>query len=137
MAKAEFEIPEIEEYIEVPDVTPGTMAHSKPFVAKPEFQEPLNFPGELPEDWQEQAITAGNGDGIFQINSSTGEITIADNTNLDYETTTSYTLTLTVGDGVNTSLEETVDIDITPVNDPPTTSPVTLAPMDEDRKSVV
>ena len=58
MAKADFEIPELQEYPEIPAVVPGTMAHSKPFVAKPEFQEPLNFPGELPEDWQEQAISA-------------------------------------------------------------------------------
>ena len=37
-------------------------------------------------------ITAGNGDGVFEINSSTGEITIADNTNLDREVTGSYIL---------------------------------------------
>jgi len=42
----------------VPPVTPGTMAHSKPFIAKPEFQEPLNFPGELPDDWHDRAIDA-------------------------------------------------------------------------------
>jgi Fe-S oxidoreductase len=58
MAKAEFEIPEIEEYIEVPDVTPGTMAHSSPFVAKPEFQEPLGYTGEVPADWKEKTLEA-------------------------------------------------------------------------------
>ena len=51
------------------------------------------------QDW---AITAGNADGIFTIDPASGEITIADNTNLDYEVTTSYVLTLAVGDGVNT-----------------------------------
>jgi Fe-S oxidoreductase len=58
MAKVEFEIPKLQEYPEVPPVTPGTMAHSKPFIAKPEFQEPLNFPGELPDDWHDRAIDA-------------------------------------------------------------------------------
>ena len=58
MAKVEFEIPKLQEYPEVPPVVPGTMAHSKPFIAKPEFQEPLNFPGELPDDWHDKAIEA-------------------------------------------------------------------------------
>jgi Fe-S oxidoreductase len=58
MAKVEFQIPELQEYPEVPSIEPGTMAHSKPFVAKPQFQEPLNFPGELPEDWHDKAIDA-------------------------------------------------------------------------------
>ncbi len=58
MAKVEFKIPELKEFPEVPPIEVGTMAHSKPFVAKPQFQEPLNFPGELPEDWQDQAIEA-------------------------------------------------------------------------------
>jgi len=58
MAKADFEIPQLQEYPEIPAVVPGTMAHSKPFIAKPEFQEPLHFPGELPDDWKDQAIEA-------------------------------------------------------------------------------
>ncbi len=33
------------------------MAHSKPFVAKPEFQESLGFPGELVDDWHDKAIS--------------------------------------------------------------------------------
>ena len=31
------------------------MAHSKPFVAKEQFQEPLGFPGELVDNWQQVA----------------------------------------------------------------------------------
>jgi Fe-S oxidoreductase len=58
MAKVEFQIPELKEYPEIPAVVPGTMAHSKPYIAKPEFQEALNFPGELPDDWHDQAIEA-------------------------------------------------------------------------------
>ena len=58
MAKAEFEIPEIEEFIEVPEVTPGTMAHSSPYVAKPDFQETLGYAGEVPDDWKEKTLEA-------------------------------------------------------------------------------
>ena len=56
MAKADFQVPELQEYPEIPAIQPGTMAHSSPFLSKPEFQEPLNFPGELVDDWQEKAI---------------------------------------------------------------------------------
>ena len=58
MAKADFEIPELKEFPEVPSVVVGTMAHSQPYIAKPEFQEPLGFPGELPDDWHDKAIDA-------------------------------------------------------------------------------
>ncbi len=58
MAKVEFQIPELKEYPEIPAVVSGTMAHSKPYIAKPQFQEALNFPGELPDDWHDQAIEA-------------------------------------------------------------------------------
>ena len=66
---------------------------------------------------QSWTITAGNDDGIFAINGATGEITVLDNTNLDRETTDTYLLTLTVGDGVNTSAVQTVTINVTDVND--------------------
>jgi Fe-S oxidoreductase len=56
MAKPEFEIPELKLDTEVPAVKEGTMAHSSPFIAKPEHQEPLNYPGELVEDWHDRAI---------------------------------------------------------------------------------
>jgi carbon monoxide dehydrogenase subunit G len=70
---------------------------------------------------QSWTITAGNDDQIFAIDGGTGQITVADNTNLDRETTGTYVLTLTVGDGVNTSDTETVTINVTDVND---TAPV-------------
>ncbi|WP_419603133.1 sulfate reduction electron transfer complex DsrMKJOP subunit DsrK [Thiolapillus sp.] len=58
MAKANFEVPELKEYPEVPKIEPGSMAHLETFKAKPEFQEALGFQGELQENWQEQAIEA-------------------------------------------------------------------------------
>ncbi len=58
MAKADYEIPELHEYVEVPELTPGTMAHSSPYVAKPEFQEPLGYVGEVQDDWKEKTLDA-------------------------------------------------------------------------------
>ncbi|MBV2094284.1 MAG: (Fe-S)-binding protein, partial [Candidatus Thiodiazotropha sp. (ex Codakia orbicularis)] len=56
MAGAEFETPELTEFIEVPKLVEGTMEHVTCFVAKPEHQEPLGFPGEKVENWKEVAI---------------------------------------------------------------------------------
>jgi Fe-S oxidoreductase len=57
MAKApEFPTPELGEHLSVPKLVEDTMSHSQPFVAKPEFQEALGFPGELVDDWQNVAV---------------------------------------------------------------------------------
>jgi len=56
MAKADFEVPELQEYPEIPALVEGTMAHSKPFTAKPEFQAELGFPGELVDGWEQTAL---------------------------------------------------------------------------------
>ena len=65
------------------------------------------------------AITGGNTDGIFAINSSNGEITVVDNSNLDFATNSSYTLSLTVSDGTNTSVIETAAISVIQGNQNP------------------
>jgi Fe-S oxidoreductase len=52
---ADFEVPVLKEYPVIPHIQEGTMAHSKPFVAKEQFQEPLGFPGELVDNWQQVA----------------------------------------------------------------------------------
>jgi len=54
---AAFETPALGEYPVIPLVRAGTMAHSKPFVAKPEYQQPLGFPGELVPEWEKVAVT--------------------------------------------------------------------------------
>ncbi|GMR03534.1 MAG: (Fe-S)-binding protein [Gammaproteobacteria bacterium] len=56
MAKAEFLTPELMGYLTIPHVQSGTMAHSKPFVAKPEHQESVGYPGELVDNWEEKAV---------------------------------------------------------------------------------
>jgi Fe-S oxidoreductase len=42
--------------LEIPALACGAMAGSKPYVAAPNHQAPLGFPGELAENWQEKAI---------------------------------------------------------------------------------
>lgn len=53
---ADFETPPLKEYPEIPVIQPGAMAHSKPYVATPQHQAALGFPGELVDNWQEVAI---------------------------------------------------------------------------------
>ncbi|OOC11186.1 sulfate reduction electron transfer complex DsrMKJOP subunit DsrK [Thioalkalivibrio halophilus] len=53
---ADFETPEVKEYLDMPGLKPDAMSHSQPFVSRDEFQEPLGFPGELVDDWQNVAI---------------------------------------------------------------------------------
>ena len=69
--------------------------------------------------FQNWAITGGNTDAIFAIDATTGQLTIADNTNIDFETTASYALTLTVSDGQNTSAPQMLTVNITDVNETP------------------
>lgn len=56
MAAAKFEVPKFREYPIIPNLQPDVMDSDGPFVAKPEHQTPLGFPGELVENWQEKAI---------------------------------------------------------------------------------
>ena len=66
---------------------------------------------DVPTTFQNWSIVSGNTDGIFAINPATGELTVIDNTNLDFDTLpTSYALGITVADGTNTSAVETVTV---------------------------
>lgn len=60
------------------------------------------------------SITAGNAEGNFSVNTSTGVVTLIKS--LDYETTKTYTLTLKISDGVNTTLSS-LKVIVTNVND--------------------
>ncbi len=55
-AKVEFQVPALRPYPYVPDLVPDSMKGKGPFVAKPDFQTPLGFPGPLVDNWQEVAI---------------------------------------------------------------------------------
>ncbi len=53
---ADFETPVLREYPIIPLIQSDAMAHSQPFVAKPDIQEKIGFPGELIDNWQDVAI---------------------------------------------------------------------------------
>lgn len=53
---ADFQTPVLREYPVIPLIEVEAMAHSKPFVAKPEHQQALGFPGELIDNWQQVAV---------------------------------------------------------------------------------
>lgn len=64
------------------------------------------------------SIVSGNDDGIFAINELTGEITIANNQAIDFETASSHSLQIAVSDGqaITTAV---ATIDVTNVNEAP------------------
>jgi len=51
-----FDIPAFREDLASPAVVPGAMDHSQPFVASPDHQADLGFPGELVDDWETKAV---------------------------------------------------------------------------------
>lgn len=53
---ADFETPALREYPVIPHLKRDATAGLSPFVAKPEHQERLGFPGELLDNWEEVAI---------------------------------------------------------------------------------
>src|SRR4030066_66625 len=53
---ANFETPALREYPIIPLLRADSMAHSRTFVAKAEYQTPIGFPGELVENWEQKAV---------------------------------------------------------------------------------
>lgn len=68
------------------------------------------------------AITGGNTGGTFAINATTGQITVANNTLLDFETQSTFNLTVTVTDSANATGTANITIQLTNVDDPLTLS---------------
>ena len=50
------EVPELAFPLDIPCLKHGAMEGTKPFIAGPEHQEKLGFPGELLPDWKERAL---------------------------------------------------------------------------------
>ncbi len=71
------------------------------------------------------SITAGNADGKFAVNGSTGAITVAGA--LDYETTASYTLTAQAADGNGGTTTVSVAISVTDVVEPSVGPSITIS----------
>ena len=78
------------------------------------------------------SITGGNTGGAFAINAATGEITVADGSQLDHETTETFMLDITVNDGQAVD-PATVTININDVNEAPAliVTPPVLASVSE------
>ena len=83
------------------------------------------------------SITAGNDSGVFAINPSTGEIIVADNSALDFETTPQYMLTVQVEDTGTPVLADTatVTVNVTDANDDPTDIGLSSSAVDENEPS--
>ena len=73
------------------------------------------------------AITAGNTGNAFAIDSSSGQITVANATALDFEVTPSFTLTVQVQDAGGLTDTATVTINLTNVNETPTANDATFS----------
>lgn len=55
---AEFEVPKMKEFVVTPVPLDDVMKWKGPFVAKPNHQEALGFPGELVDNWKEEALNS-------------------------------------------------------------------------------
>lgn len=105
---------------ETPVVTPGqTFNVSEAAANGSSLGNVLATDADAGTTFSNWTITGGNSDGIFTINGSTGELIVADNTNLDFETASGYVLSLTVSDGTNTSSVETVSVNVVDANEAP------------------
>ncbi|WP_420631211.1 cadherin domain-containing protein [Candidatus Leptofilum sp.] len=71
-------------------------------------------------------ITAGDPMSAFNVNAA-GQIVVSDTTQLDFETTLSYTLTIAVDDSVNSAVDATVFINLQDLNELPSVSGNTFA----------
>ncbi len=56
MAQSQTTIPVLEEHLPIPAVAEGALSEPRSFVAKPELQAKLGFPGELVPDWEKKAV---------------------------------------------------------------------------------
>jgi VCBS repeat-containing protein len=74
------------------------------------------------------SIIAGNASGTFAINSTTGVITVANNSLLNYEVTPTAALTVKVQDNATVPLssQATITINLNDVNEAPVVSNVTI-----------
>lgn len=81
---------------------------------------------------QSWTIVGGNVGNAFAIDPTTGELTVADGSQLDFETQPTYTLTLQVGDGINTSATQDIVINLANVNEAPVNGTPVAQMTDED-----
>ncbi len=69
--------------------------------------------------FSDYAITSGNEDGIFALNSNSGQLTIQNGNLLDFENANFYIINVTVSDGIFVSLAKNITINVTNINESP------------------
>ena len=121
----------LREFVTLPHVNPAqTFSVSEKAPAGTAFGNVLANdlgPNTVFQNWQ---ITGGTGASAFAINANTGQLTMLNNSSLDFESAIrSYTLTITVSDGYHTSETGTVTVNLLNANDntPVVTSSMSFA----------
>ncbi len=78
------------------------------------------------------SITAGNGEGIFAIDSESGSITIADAALLSSSASTSFTLTIQATDQGPGEVSSTIDLTVNIIDNAPPVVTTNINPIDEN-----
>jgi hypothetical protein len=65
------------------------------------------------------SLIAGNTNGAFAINASSGQITVANSAALDFETTSNFSLTVRATDAGSLTGDGTITINLSDINEPP------------------
>ncbi len=96
----------------IPENSPnGTFTDPSTIFAIDPEKQPLTY----------DVLPGSTGEGIFQVNNTTGQVTVIDGNALDYETTTSYTLIVKVTDTEFLSDTATITINVGDESDEPPT----------------
>ena len=85
-------------------------------------------------NWQ---ITGGNAAGVFGINAATGQLSVANRSNLDFETTPSYVLSIQTQDGAGNTGSGTVIVNVSDADEAPTTTGLSDVTVNEDSADVL
>ncbi len=106
---------------EKPVVNPATFAVTEGSPNGTSVGTPVTFTDPDAGQTHTFAITAGNTGSAFAINAATGQITVADSTQLSFSTTPTYSLTVQVTDNGTPALSGTgtITVNVTAVNHAP------------------
>ena len=118
------------QYNDPPQVNPATFSIAENTANGTNVGTPITFTdAESATETYTFAITGGNTGGAFAINSTTGQITVANSTALDFETNPSFSLTVQVTDNGSPvrSGTATVTVNLTNVNEAPVVNPATVS----------
>lgn len=117
------------------DATVGTTVDGGPISATDEDADD-DAPGDLT-----YSIVGGTGQSLFEIDGSSGEVTVKTGASFDFETTNSYTLSIQVEDNLTgevgsvNKVTQLVTVDIIDVNEAPVITSSTSASVDENSEN--